>query len=118
MTIGKISPDEALVRLFTVIREEASNNPKFATRMLDAVGCQVVFQGIDASSAVDPVIAAGRLDPIAFRETFSTFSEADLKKLILDYGLGTTNDVKQVKTKPKKIGMVELLWAGAKSKLS
>ena len=117
MTQNKISPSEALDRMFSIIREEAASNPTFARRMLDAVGVQVVFQGTEAASSVDPVIAAGRMDQVAFREMFSTFSEADVKKLLTSYGLATVDDIKCVSTKPKKIGFIELMWAGARSKL-
>ena len=116
MTAPTLSPDKALDRLFAVIREEAVANPKFARRLLDAVGVSVMFQGSDAAFAVDPVIAARRCDQAEFREMFSTFSEADLKKLIVNFGLGTAEDVKKITTKPKKIGYIELLWNGARRK--
>ncbi len=73
-----------------------------------------MFQGNDAAFAVDPVVAARRHDHAAFREMFSTFSEAELKKMITNWGLGTAEDLKKVSTKPKKIGYIELLWNGAK----
>lgn len=117
MTQNKISPSEALDRIFAVIREEAAGNPTFARRMLDAAGVHVVFQGQEAASSVDPVIAAARMDQIAFREMFSTFSEADVKKLLTSYGLATADDIKRVSTRPKKIGFIELMWTGARSKL-
>ncbi len=117
MTASPISPSEALDRLFTVVREEAATNPVFARRLLDAVGTPVLFQGTEAAPAVDPVIAAQRHDQAAFREMFSTFSEADLKKMLTTFGLATAEDIKGVKTKPKKMGFVELLWTGARSQL-
>jgi hypothetical protein len=116
MTAPTLSPEKALDKLFAVIREEAVANPKFARRLLDAVGVSVTFQGHEAAIAVDPVIAARRHDQAEFREMFSTFSEADLKKLIVNFGLGTSEDVKKVSTKPKKIGYIELLCSGARRK--
>jgi hypothetical protein len=117
MTAPTLSPEKALDRLFAVIREEAVANPKFARRLLDAVGVTVTFQGPDAALAVDPVIAARRHEQAEFREMFSTFSEAELKKLITGFGLGTAEDIKKVSTKPKKIGYIELLWSGARRKI-
>lgn len=117
MTASPISPSEALDRLFTVVREEAATNPVFARRLLDAVGTPVLFQGPDAAPAVDPVIAAQRHDQAAFREMFSTFSEAELKKMLTNFGLATSEDIKGVKTRPKKIGFIELLWTGARSRV-
>jgi len=112
-----ISASEALDRVFSVIREEAASNPKLARRLVEEMGATVVFQGNDAAIAVDPVIAATRHDQAAFREMFSTFSDAELKKMLKDFGLATAEDIKGVNTKPKKIGFIELLWDGARSKL-
>jgi hypothetical protein len=114
MSKAPLTPEEALDKLFTVIREEALASPKFAKRLFDAVGMPVQFQGNDAALTVDPVVAAKRHDHATFREMFSTFSDADLKKMVTNWGLGTAEDVKKVSTKPKKIGYIELLWEGAK----
>jgi hypothetical protein len=114
MSEAPVTPEEALDNLFTVIREEAIANPKFAKRLFDAVRMPVLFQGGDAALTVDPVVAAKRNDQATFREMFSTFSEPDLKKMVTNWGLGTAEDVRKVSTKPKKIGYIELLWDGAK----
>lgn len=108
-----ISAAEALDRMFSVIRQEAAANPVFARRLLDAAGVAVSFHGPEAVSAADPVIVAMRSDQASFREMFSTFSEADLKKMLAAYGLATAEEIKRVVTKPKKVGYVELLWQGA-----
>lgn len=113
----KLSPDEALARIFDVIREEALANPKFAQRMLTAAGCQVVFQGADAAKTVDPIIVAGSGDYQAFYETFSTFPEKDIKAMLTGFNLATAADIKGVKGKNKKPGFVDLLWQGAQAKL-
>ena len=46
MSETSVTPEEALDKLFTVIREEAVANPKFAKRLFDAVGMSVLFQGL------------------------------------------------------------------------
>ena len=113
----KVSPGDALARLFDVIREEALANPRFAQRMLSAVGCQVVFVGDDAAKTADPILLAGSGDFTAFYETFSSFSETDLKGMIATFGLGTAEDVKAIKGKAKKSAYIDLIWAGAQAKL-
>lgn len=113
-----IDPEEALERLFTVIREEASRNPAFARRMLDAVGCPVRFQGSDAATAADPILIAARNEFPDFRQMFDTFSESELKTLIKGFGLATDQQLKGIKTKPKKIGFIDLMWDGAKRKIA
>lgn len=115
---SQISPGEALERIFEVIREEAAANPTFARRMLEAAGVTVTFTGPDAAAVADPVVAAARQDYAAFREMFQTFAEADLKKMLKGFALATDEQIKGVKTKPKKVGFVDLLWDGARRKLA
>jgi hypothetical protein len=114
----KVSPGDALSRLFDVIREEALANPRFAHRMLSAVGCQVVFVGDDAAKTADPILLAGSGDFSAFYETFSSFSEKDLKAMIGTFALGTAEDVKAIKGKSKKPAYIDLMWEGAQAKLN
>lgn len=113
----KLSPREALERIFEVIREEAESNPTFAKRMLDAAGVTVVFSGPDAAKVADPISAAARGDYASFRESFIGFSEKSLKDLIKGFALATAEQVKGVKTEPKQNGLVDLLWEGARRKL-
>lgn len=115
---SQTSPGEALERIFEVIREEAAANPTFARRMLEAAGVTVTFTGPDAAAIADPVVAAARHDYAAFREMFQTFPEADLKKMLKGFALATDEQIKGVKTKPKKVGFVDLLWDGARRKLA
>ena len=113
----KISPREALERIFEVIREEAESNPTFAKRMLDAAGVTVVFSGPDAAKVADPIIAAARGDYATFRESFIGFSEKNLKDLIKAFALATHEQINSVTTKPKQGGLVDLMWEGARRKL-
>jgi hypothetical protein len=118
MRHDRLAPAEALDRLFDVIRQEAAANPTFARRMLDAVGVTVVFSGAEAAVAADPVLLAARGDAANFRESFATFSEKDLKALIKAHRLATDEQVKAVTSKPKQAGLVDLMWNGARRKLS
>ncbi len=114
---SQLTPAEALERIFEVIRQEASSNPAFARRMLDAAGVTVLFSGHDAVKAADPIIAAARADYASFRESFIAFPEKDLKALIKGFALATEEQIKGVKTKPKQGGLVDLMWQGAKRQL-
>ena len=60
-TVRRIDPAEALDTLFQIVREEALNNPKFARRLLDAVGHTVEFRGEAALAAVDPTLVSQRM---------------------------------------------------------
>ena len=114
----QLSPAQALERIFQVVREEAAANPTFARRMLDAAGVTVTFAGPDAAIAADPIIAAARNEYDEFREMYQTFAEGDLKKMLKNFALATDEQIKGVKTKPKKSGFVDLLWDGSRRKIS
>ena len=114
----RVEPSEALERIFEVIRQEATNNPGFARRLLDAAGVTVVFSGPEAAKAADPILMAARGDYASFRESFMSFAEKDLKAMIKGFGLATDEQVKGIKTKPKQSGLVELMWEGATRKLN
>ena len=95
------SPNEALERIFEVIREEAAGNPTFARRMLDAAGVTVVFSGPNAVKAADPIIVAARGGYASFRGSFIGFAGNGLKAIIKGFALATEEQVKGVKTNPK-----------------
>jgi hypothetical protein len=114
----QLSPTQALERIFEVIRQEAAANPTFARRMLDATGVNVAFTGPEAAAAADPILAAARNEYDQFREMFQSFTEPDLKKMLKNYALATDEQIKGVKTRPKKSGFVDLLWDGSRRKLS
>ncbi len=115
---AQLSPEEALERIFEVIREEAAANPTFSRRMLDVLGVSVTFSGPDAILAVDPILIAARLEYDKFREMLQTFKDADLRKMLKTFGLATAEQIRGVKTKPKKIGLIDLLWHGARRKIA
>ena len=114
----QLSPTQALEGIFEVIRQEAAANPTFARRMLDATGVSVAFTGLEAAAAVDPVLAAARNEYDQFREMFQTFPETDLEKMLKNFALATDEQIRGVKTRPKKLGFVDLLWDGSRRKLS
>jgi hypothetical protein len=113
----RLSPGEALERIFEVIREEAESNPTFARRMLDAAGVTVVFSEPDAAKAADPIVVAAHGNYANFRESFIGISEKDLKSLIKGFALATDEQIKSISTNPKRSGLVDLLWEGARRKL-
>jgi hypothetical protein len=107
-----ISPDEALDRLFTLIREQASEDRRFGRRLLEAVGVTVIYRGEEAVDALDPVllVAEGREK---FEKTLNSFKIAELRRLIKEFDLATASDLKG---KKKKIDLIDVMWRGAQNK--
>ena len=112
---GKETPAavDALDRFFTIVRDEAAANPRFARRLTEALGMEVMFRGEDAVDAVDPILMADRGSE-NFRKTFLTYKAKDLKKIMKDFALATPQDFKG-KTKPPQL--VDLMWERAQNRL-
>jgi hypothetical protein len=109
----QIDAGRALDQFFAIVREEALGNPRFAAKLTDALGYQVLFRGSEALPAVDPVLMAMQGQE-AFRETFLTFKAAELKNLAKEFGLATAADLKPLKKVPP---IVDLMWQGAAAKI-
>ena len=108
-----VDPAEALDGLFQVIREEALGNPKFARRLLEAVGFHVEFRGKDALAAVDPILVASR-GVEEFRRTFLSMDVKDVKNLGEEFSIVEKHELRGI----KKIGpLVELLWERASERV-
>ncbi len=109
----EIDPAKALDRFFSIVREEAISNPRFGTRLIEAVGYTVVFRGSESLPALDPVLVATKGQE-EFRNTFLSFKAAELKKIIKDFNLATTADLAG-KSKPSQL--VDVMWIGASAKI-
>ena len=108
----KIGPEEALDKLFQIIREEAESNPRFARRLLEAVGYNVQFRGNEAFAAIDPILVALK-GPEEFRRTFVSMTAAQIKKVGLASGLFVRGN-----QYPGTVGeLVDALWSRAKEKV-
>ena len=100
-----IDPATALRNLFEIISEEASVNPKFARRLLDATGHVVQFRADESIAAIDPILVAAQGHD-EFRKTFISMSVADVKKIGKSSGLVTSS----VELRFPKGQLVDLLW--------
>jgi hypothetical protein len=108
----RLSPDEALARVFEIILEEIADKPAVKRRILDALGAAVVFSGEEAKRAIDPVLLALK-GYETFRKTLMSFEANDTKKI-----------VRHVLVDPAEMGagvtlseIVDLAWSRAEEKL-
>ncbi len=112
-----IDPVEALDKLFGIVREEATSNPRFGRRLLEAIGYRVIFRGEDAVEAVDPVLVAMHgLEE--FRKTFLSMTAAEVKKVGEAHGLIQKPPKGGKKTKQTHSELVDLLWNRARQRLA
>lgn len=91
---SRLDPVAYLDRLFDVIREEARQNPKFADRLVKAMGGKVVFADEAKSSVANPYMLAGNATKAHFYSVFASMKPNEIKRVIRDNNLATTLDMR------------------------
>ena len=69
----RLDPVAYLDRFFDEIRDEARNNPKFADRLVKALGAEVVFDDDVKKDVINPFILAGNKTRAEFYAIFSPY---------------------------------------------
>lgn len=108
------TPSEALDDFLEVLRREFRDNPEFALRAVKALGASIEFRGESAATLISPLelIEAKGVD--STKQTLSSFSANELKKIAKTHNLATPIDMKGLAAE----GIVELLIQRASRKIS
>ena len=77
-----------------LFREEARQNPKFADRLVKAMGGQVVFEDEAKSAVANPYLLAGNSTKAHFYSVFAPMKTNELKKILRDHNLATPLDLR------------------------
>ncbi len=108
----RMSPDEALARVFDILLQEIADNPRLKRRLLDALGVEVTFEGDGAAPAVDPILLAARGEA-DFRHALEALKSPSLKKLARDFALAEPAELSAC----DKTGLIDLMWTRASRRL-
>lgn len=90
----RLDPVAYLDRFFDELRDEVRTNPKFANRLVKAMGGNVVFENATKSEIANPYILAANGDKSEFYSVFSPLKPSQIKKVLKDNNLATTVDVR------------------------
>ena len=110
----RLDPVAYLDRFFDEIRDEARNNPKFADRLVKALGAEVVFDDDLKKDVINPFILASNKTRAEFYAIFSPMKPAQLRKLMREHNLATSIDVRG--RSPSQL--VDMLYDRATLKIS
>ena len=91
---SRLDPAAYLDRLFDVIREEARNNPKFADRLVRALGGKVVFQDEAKGDVANPYMLAGNSSKAHFYSVFASMKANEIRKMMRENNLATSLDMR------------------------
>lgn len=103
-----------LDRFFDEIRDEVRSNPKLASRLVKAMGAQVVFEDEAKSEIANPYILAANASKSQFYSVFSPMKPSQLKRVLRDNNLATALDLRG----KSPAQMVDMLYERASSKVS
>ena len=83
-----------LDRFFDELRDEVRTNPKFADRLVKAMGGKVVFDETTKTEIANPYILVAESSKSEFYSVFSPLKQSQLKKILKDNNLATSVDVR------------------------
>ena len=107
-----ITPEVALGRFLTAIKNIADVDPQFRNQLIFAIGVPVIFAGENDLTTIEPHVVAARKDELAFRAIYSALSAPKLRSILTKSKLATTVDLRG-----KAVGdMVDMLWARARER--
>ena len=103
-----------LDRFFDEIRDEVRSNPKLASRLVKAMGAQVLFEDEAKAEIANPYILAANASKSQFYSVFSPMKPSQLKRVLRDNNLATALDLRG----KSPAQMVDMLYERATSKVS
>ncbi len=88
-----LSPVEYIDRFFDELRAEVRTNPNLASRLVKALGGNVVFENEAKAEAANPYALAAEGDKARFLSVFGTMKVGEIKKVLKDHNLATRVDM-------------------------
>lgn len=112
----RVDPIAALDKFYQVVREEATSNPTFGRRLLEAIGYTVIYRGDEAMEAVDPLLVAMKGKEEFFR-TFLSFPDREIERIGVSRGLLLKGAIGKGKTKLTTAQLVDQLYVRTTDRL-
>lgn len=88
-----LTASEYLDRFFDELRDEVRANPKFASRVVKALGGTVVFENEARADVANPYILAANGSKSQFYSTFASMKIGQIRQVLRDNNLATRLDM-------------------------
>lgn len=99
MPNNEVPADLAIEAFLQAIKDAAAEIPEFRSRLVDALGFTVLFEGAEQYQGANPATQAARWSEDAFKRIWAGATAAELKKVLKDRGLASVDDLRG-KAKP------------------
>lgn len=88
-----LTATEYLDRFFDELRDEVRSNPRFASRVVKALGAEVVFENEAKADIANPYILAANGSKSQFYSTFATMKPSQIRQVLRENNLATRLDM-------------------------
>lgn len=109
-----LTATEYLDRFFDELRDEVRANPRFASRVVKALGANVVFENEAKADVANPYILAANGSKSQFYSTFATMKASQIRQVLRENNLATRLDMAG-KTNEQ---LIDMLFDRASSKVN
>jgi hypothetical protein len=89
----RLTPADYLDRFFDELRNEVRTNPKFAARLVKALGGTVVFEDEAKADIANPYALAAEGSKTRFYSVFGSMKPTQVKKVLRENNLATGVDM-------------------------
>jgi hypothetical protein len=108
----QVPPQIALSRFLDAVRDEAAVNVSFRNRLISALALEVIIEGEEEISTLDPVSLCVAKSESAFRRIYEQLPPAKLKAVLLEAELAKKPDL----TGQTKPGLINMLYQRARNR--
>ncbi len=112
MSKQQVPPQLALNRFLDALRDEAAVNVSFRNRLIEALALEVLIEGEEEISTLDPVSLAITKGESAFRRIYEQLNAAGIRAVLLEAKLATRPDL----TGQNKSGLINMLYQRARNR--
>ena len=109
-----LTASEYLDRFFDELRDEVRANPKFASRVVKALGGNVIFENEARADVANPYILAANGSKSQFYSTFASMKIGQIRQVLRDNNLATRLDM--AGKSPEQL--IDMLFDRASSKVN
>lgn len=109
MSKNEVPADLAIAAFVQVIKDAAAELPEFRSRLVEALGLTVIYEGHEQYQGANPATHAARWSEDAFQRIWSGASLKELQTVLKERGLASPDDIKG----KKKPALLSLLYTRA-----
>lgn len=110
----RLDPVDYLDRFFDELRQEVRSNPQFASRLVKALGGEVVFEDARKGDVANPFSLAADAPKSRFYAVFASMKPSELKRMLKDYNLATAVDMRG----KRPAELLDMLYERASAKVA